>query len=259
MESTIIFLIFCFSFAQSAILECNFVPSPPTQPFPAVYECNGRFNASQTPEKLEKLEGIHEIRKGNFDVQSLLITDDDELEQIPKTIGSFCPNLKSFTWEDSNLRIISGDDFKLLSRLTFLNLAGNKLESLESDIFMHAPRLQVIRLERNLIMHLERELLEDLGDLKSIDFTDNSCINGKASTSEEFQQIKSLFSGCPPLRMSEREICGMRKELTKKLENIDKKIAALGDDDVCDDLWVFALSPPPIRNQFASCSYRDTK
>lgn len=235
MKFQIIFIAFCCSLTQAAILECNFIPSSPTQPFPAVYECDGRFNATKTPEKLEKVEGIHEIRKGNFDVQSLSIKSDKKLEQIPKTIGSFCPNLKSFTWEDSNLRIISGDDFKHLSRLLFLSLAGNKIESLEGDLFMHTPRLQVIKLERNLIAHLERELLEDLGDLKSIDLTDNSCINGKATNTDEFQQLKSVFSGCPPLRLSGREICGLRKELARKLEKLDTKIAAMGDDAICDD------------------------
>lgn len=235
MKLSVVFFAFCLSFANAVVLECNFVASSQAQPFPAVYECEGKFNTNENPEKLENIEGIHEIRKGNFDVQSLSITNERKLEVIPKTIGSFCPNLKSFTWENSNLRAISGDDFRHLSRLVFLNLNGNKLESLESDVFLHTPRLKDINLNGNLIAHLERELLEDLGDLKAVDFTDNSCINGKASTLEEFQQLKSLFSGCPPLKLSPRELCTLRKELTTKLEKLDRKIIAMGDD-VCDEL-----------------------
>lgn len=234
MKFPIISFAFCFSFANAVVLECNFVASPQTQPFPAVYECEGKFNSSENPEKLENIEGIHEIRKGNFDVQSLSILNDRKLEEIPKTIGSFCPNLKSFSWKNSNLRVVSGDDFRHLSRLLFLSLTGNKLESLESDVFSHTPRLTNLNLNRNLIAHLERELLEDLGDLKYVDLTNNSCINGKASTLDEFQQLKSLFSGCPPLKLSTRELCSLRNELATKLEKLDRKIIASGDE-VCDD------------------------
>lgn len=234
MKLLLICFVSCIFITDAVVLECNFMASLPTQPFPAVYECKGSFNFSENPEKLEKVEGIHEHRKGNFDVQSLSITNEVKLEQIPKTIGSFCPNLKSFTWEDSNLRTISGDDFRHLARLKYLILTGNKIESLESDVFMHTPRLEVIKLERNLIAHMERELLEDLGDLKSIDFTDNPCISGKAATDEEFQQLKSLFSGCPPLRLSVREMCTLRQEMHVKLEKLDRKIAEAGDE-TCDD------------------------
>lgn len=237
MELLKIFFLLSFSIANAVILECNFVASPPTQPFPAVYECQGSFNFSDDPSKLEIIEGIHEFRKGNFDVQSLSIRNDEKLEQIPKTIGSFCPNLKSFTWVDSNLRLLSADDFRHLARLKFLSVAGNKIESLESDLFMHTPRLEVIKLGGNLIAHMERELLEVLGDLKSIDFTNNLCINGKAGTEEELQQLKSLFSGCPALRLSPRELCDLRKEIKVKLENIDRKIAEAGDE-TCEDFDV---------------------
>lgn len=236
MKFSVISFLISISLTQAVILECNFIASPESQPFPAVYECEGNFNSSENPEKLESVEGVHELRKGNFDVQSLSITNDDKLEQIPKTIGSFCPNVKSFTWEDSNLRVISGEDFKRLARLKFLSVAGNKIESLESDLFAHTPRLQVIKLNRNLIAHLERELLEDLGDLKSVDFTDNSCINGAASTTDDLQQLKSLFSGCPALRLSARELCALRQELKIKLEKVDRKITEIGDDNVCEDL-----------------------
>lgn len=234
MKLMLVFLASSFSFVAAVVLECSFIASPPTQPFPAVYECKGTFNSSENPGQLEKVDGIHEVRKGNFDVQSLSIMNDDKLEGIPRTVGSFCPNLKSFTWEDSNLRALSGDDFRHLAKLKFVSVAGNKIESLESDVFMHAPRLEVIKLNRNLIAHLERELLEDLGDLKSIDFTDNLCINGKASTDDEFNQLKSLFSGCPPLRLSARELCTQRKEIEAKLRKIDRLIAEAGDE-TCDD------------------------
>lgn len=74
----------------------------------------------------------------------------------------------------NRLAKISGRAFVNLSNLTYLDIAYNKLSSLDLDYVCHLPKLQTLNISGNVQMNLLdiREVFENLTELRSLSIAD---------------------------------------------------------------------------------------
>lgn len=80
---------------------------------------------------------------------------------------------------------------KYLEQLKYLDLLGNRLEKLPSDLFENTPSLMEVVFNNNRIKFIGSEILSPLKNLEIINFGGNICIGGRSRTLEEMQRLNA--------------------------------------------------------------------
>lgn len=145
--------------------------------------------------------GNHLSEKTNVDVKAFyMFSGHSHLNRIPKEINKFFPNLIALAWTFGNLTALTAEDLEPFPELQVLYAGGNKLVSLEGDLFKHTPKLEFIYFELSWIAHVGFGLLDSLSNLKYAHFGNNRCIDAFAEHSAQIQELKiKLQNQCPPL------------------------------------------------------------
>lgn len=112
------------------------------------------------------------------------------LDRISKGIEKFLPNLLGFLWYDGNLATLTADDLMPFPELQMFGIYGNKLVSLDADVFKHTPKLELLYVTFNLLEHVGFGLLDGLNYLSHAYFQGNPCITFGAETPEAIQELK---------------------------------------------------------------------
>lgn len=97
-----------------------------------VYTC-ATNSISRGSEHIWRL-GTHLAGKVDIDVR-FLVTYNQNLDFVPKKIDSFFPNLQV----SCEFFSLSADDLKQFPNLIVFDVEGNKLVSVESDVFKSTP------------------------------------------------------------------------------------------------------------------------
>lgn len=118
------------------------------------------------------------------------------------------PLIQALALSNCGLRSLLKEDLRGLSHLKVLWLNDNDLEYLPGDLFEETRRLEYISFEKNKIRYIDPELLDNLPDLKLINFFANAAIDkvynsafltqGNASLEEIKNEI--LIKCKPPWR-----------------------------------------------------------
>lgn len=128
------------------------------------------------------------------------MSNQDSLATIPAGIENFFANLERFFWWNGNISTIDSSAFEPFKSLSILELGGNKLVSLEGDLFKHTPNLHEIYFDFNLLEHVGHDLLSGLTELVRVDFRRNPCIDKHATTPQTIQELNDqLPIQCPPI------------------------------------------------------------
>ena len=102
-------------------------------------------------------------------------------------------------WQ-GNITTISAEDLKPLPNLLMLIIGGQKLITIDGDLFKHTPWVTDILFNDNIIENVGLDLLTGLTNLTYVDFTSNTCINRSADTPAAIENLRNeLISQCPPL------------------------------------------------------------
>lgn len=99
-------------------------------------------------------------------------------------------NLEVLRITSCDLKSIHKNQLKDLSNIKYLDLLGNRIEKLESNVFEYTPNLLEIMLNNNKIKFVGLDILTPLKKLKNINFGGNLCIVGSARNNEEFEQLR---------------------------------------------------------------------
>lgn len=179
--------------------------------------------------------GDHEGGETNEDVKALYISS-YQLNRIPKGIEEFFPNLIIFGWTLGDLTTLTADDLKPFPELQLFYAQGNKLVSLDGDLFKYTPKLILISFGSNLLEHVGLGLLDGLNKLTLAYFSGNPCINVKARTPGAIQELKlKLQNQCPPLSTSPTTTLSISTSLAKKcpelIETLEKEIKRQSDEN----------------------------
>lgn len=138
--------------------------------------------------------------RNNGDVKSFdAIGGHEILTKIPSGIEMYFANLEAIHWTSGDISSIDSSTFKPFPDLILISLNLNKLVTLNGDLFQHTRKLQQFHVYKNLLKHVEDNLLAGLTDLSAVQFQLNPCIDVYAGTPQQIQELElQLPIQCPP-------------------------------------------------------------
>lgn len=162
-----------------------------------VYRCDGKLILDGDSDvRITAVYGTHLDGHQNADVQGLIISSQD-MKQFPTNIKSFFPDLKVINFPLNSITSVTNKNLILFPNLEFLALYGNKIASIDSDLFSGLKSLKFINLGRNLIKHVGHNVI--LPSTAHIYLYSNFCIDRDAVTELEVTYLRlRLMMSCPP-------------------------------------------------------------
>lgn len=175
--------------------------------------------------KISIVTGVHLQNQTSSDV-SQYFARGLTIERFPGGLGEQFVSLEVVRITSCNMRLLLKGDMEHLNALKYLDLVGNKIEKLESDIFENTPNLLEVMLNNNRLQFIGANLLEPLKNIKLISFGGNQCYTGFAKYSHEQllrlkTEIKLRCSDISMLDLMAR-LESVENKIEKMLERIDK-------------------------------------
>lgn len=148
------------------------------------------------------IKGTHIDGKTNSDVESIYFSD-ILLNNFPRYIYKFFPNLKSISIIGCNVKSLTKFDFIGCENIEKLMMNGNKISSLPSDLFDYAQNIESLSFFDNEINFIGDKIFDKMNKLRYVNFKMNPGIdvrcmeNGKGRTSLEKlkEAIKARWYG----------------------------------------------------------------
>ena len=181
------FKVFCVLFLSSEVvnsfvLQCTyqFEPYFGNLKEPLHEKCYSCFSVvsyeCSTAESL--VEGVsqnHLEEMKDSDVLFLEMETYSKIDQIPKNVYSFFPNLEVFKCPFCEIKTISSDDLQQFPQLKCIYLGHNQIKTLPGDLFKYTPNVEFVGLEVNKIESFGADFFNFLMQLKIIYFQENVC------------------------------------------------------------------------------------
>jgi hypothetical protein len=204
-----------------------------------LYTCTVRWiSNADSDTHITEVEGNHEDSKSNIDVTAFRAEQSEQFYfvLIPMDINKFFPNIIAIQFQKSMVNHLEGDEFVAFPNLQLLELENSNIHEIPGSLFTATPQIKVVSFKSNFIGYVGEDLLEgrNLKELKKVDFTQNPCIDIKASTPTEVPaMIKTLKEKCNIQVGSEEkaeETCTMTDGGTGERDNVSAKIESIQKD-----------------------------
>lgn len=164
-----------------------------------LYSCAATITSVENPGIVTVIRGTHMAGKVNTDVTEIFVDNHRILSKIPSGIENFFPNLKAYHWYNGNISTIDSSIYKPFSKLLRIELGQNKIETVDGNLFQHTHKLREIYFGLNKLKYVGHGLLTGLTDLVVAEFLSNPCINIRANTTQQIQELNlQLPIRCPP-------------------------------------------------------------
>ena len=138
-----------------------------------IYKCRViGINRIASNGRVINIHGTHPDGKSNADVHTLTIFD-HQIENFPRYLCNFFPNLKSISVISCGLKNLSKFDFVGCEGIEKLMLNGNLITSLPADVFEYAHNLETISFFMNRISFVPENAFDGLEKLKYVNFKMN--------------------------------------------------------------------------------------
>lgn len=169
---------------------------------------------------ISKALGLHIDQKNDESVK-VFSSYQKILKFFPRNLTKIFKFLEILSIQSGNLQEISSNDLESFGgNLKILNLFGNSIEGLESEIFQFNPNLEKIDLGGNKIKHIGDETFNRLQKLKELKFEGNSCHSGYAANSES---LKKLFGFIKSFCKNDNFVIKIEiKKLREEIENVKR-------------------------------------
>lgn len=166
-------------------IECKQLDSHFWTPLGHIQTCEDKPSTLTTCKAGIKVASVMEPEETEIeepsDIEGLYIEGAKNLRYMPRCVKKHLPNIKAIAVWHSGLIHLTKDDFEDYGKnLIYAGFRGCKIETIESDLFVHNPKLKMIRLDRNPIKHIESGFFEHLHKLCQIEhirLTESECID----------------------------------------------------------------------------------
>lgn len=108
-----------------------------------------------------------------------------KIQEFPEGLGSHFKFIEVIRMTACDMKILYKSNLRGLINLKYLDLVGNRLENLESNVFEYTVKLVEIWLNNNRLKFIGSQLLKPLHDLKVINLGGNTCISSNSRYSDE--------------------------------------------------------------------------
>ncbi|XP_073994058.1 G-protein coupled receptor rickets isoform X3 [Rhodnius prolixus] len=123
----------------------------------------------------------------------ILRIDRASLHSVPKTLCITCPKIKSLDMKLNNLKQVP--DLSGCKDLRVLDLAGNKIKSLEGKLFQGLNLMHDLLLSKNEITKIPRDAFYGLSKLQVLDLESNTISDVHSEAFTHFNQLEDLNLG----------------------------------------------------------------
>ena len=233
-------MLFCiFTNVQSSQISCTFKNYDFWQ-LGSLYGCLAKVNLDGN-RTVNQIFGHHEAEKTNNDVKGMKF-EPQSGTLLPIGIDTFFPFLESIVLENRDLIKVSREDFAPFHRLRQVHIYGNKIQELDSDLFISNPLIAHVSFAGNPLKHVGHGTFESLKDLQSLYLVSAHCISEEAQNNRlgVLKMIQRVTVNCPPSsamiirevlesdefkRRIEQEISDKASPLAWKLFQIEEKLS----------------------------------
>lgn len=166
-------------------------------PFP--YYCHAiNYYATQRNEIITKVLTPHNVGKTGADVDGIYYGG-GTFHYLPLNIDEFFPSLKAFWVTGTGLKEIKSCHLKSYVNLREFHIENCAIEVIESDLFIHNPKLEYVSLHSNKIKYVENNVIQPLSKSIHIDFNKNLCVDLKSNNDAQFRQLEHILeANCKP-------------------------------------------------------------
>lgn len=222
MEILLFFLAF-LKFSSSISIFCEF-KNDYIHDWGLRYSCQTKkIVVKGEDKKIETVAGDH-LKEMTSENVTQYFARGLNIEKFPQGLGEMFVNLEVVRITSCNMIFLLKEDMENLEKLKFLDLVGNKIEKLKSDVFENIPNVVEVILNNNRLTFIGSEILKPLGKLEIISFGGNVCVQSFAKHSDE--QLRRLKSDIE-LKCSDITMVDLIKrfgDLELKLVEVLKKI-----------------------------------
>lgn len=211
-------------------------------PFGVIYRYNlNGLKIITDNEVITAVEGAHLPNHNNDHVIGLGINT-QVVSFFPKGFNNHFRYLQGIECANTGLKVIRKSDLSPFPKLKVIWMQGNRIESLDEDVFEGNPELQIIYLVNNDIKYVAGDILRPLLSLTAAYLSSNRCVNLDARDSSQIVSLKAaLKTNCPSLKQQISVLEQENNELTSNAKESKENIKKLEDElkKVKSDLMIF--------------------
>lgn len=130
---------------------------------------------------------------------------------------------------NNELEEITREDFRGLSKLKQLVVFSNRIQVIESDLFMHTPSLIALSIWDNQIKHVGYNAFDQLHGLSTIYFDNNICFSHSVNDDRTAAEllICRLFRSCPARALTSDKVDEQIESENTKVKELEEKVKRL--------------------------------
>lgn len=193
-----------------------------------LYKCDGERVDCYGESNATHIWGHTTGGKTFDDVEAFDITKGTVIK-FPQNLEKFFPNLKAIMVNNNLITHICNHDLISHPKLEILSLSGNRIVSLDGDLFDGLSNLKVILFETNLIKHIGHDI--KFPKLK-VNLMTNVCISKSASSKKDIESLQfEVLQVCPP----------QISQIEKELEHRDNLLTRLKNETEQTEVRVYSL------------------
>lgn len=226
----IIALSFLFISVNSLIITCEF-ENVNFNDWKKRYSCKTiKYSMAGDSKIVESIYGIHLNSSYSHENVTQYSAKGLKIEQFPEQLGGHFVNLEVIRMASCDLKILYKSSLEKLENLKYLDLLGNRIENLESDVFENTPNLIEVWLNNNRLKFVGSKILNPLKSLKVINFGGNTCIGSNSRYSnEDLERLKiELRLKCSDVSM--HDLMTKMSEIEQKFDVIFKELRKLHEE-----------------------------
>lgn len=141
-------------------------------------------NGSDTTiNEMVRVVSVNEDPRKIWDQVHGMTVENQNWERFPWNIDKFVPNLRALKVSNSNLKILDKFDIGSLTELVVLSLTQNKLQYIESDVFLQNTKIRYLTLIDNNLLVINGPILDAFKFLHYVDIS-IPCLTDKCEYSD---------------------------------------------------------------------------
>lgn len=152
--------------------------------------------------------------ESNEKIKSFVVND-QHIEFLPLELAEIFPNLKEVFVINSQLKMLTSNDFNNLENLKTIIITNNKISSIEENIFNNLSSLEILDLSANGISHFPPNIFARLIRMKTLNLSDNQLGHFYSSSLPPVNKIE-VFS------ISNNVITNFDKKVLRYLRKVKK-------------------------------------
>ncbi|KAG5677048.1 hypothetical protein PVAND_006832 [Polypedilum vanderplanki] len=175
---------------RSVKLKCLFVN------WNGIYSCqSNKFKVKIDDAEIEKVDGVHYLRKTNYDVKKLFIHSNLDVNTIflPINIGATFQKIESIFAINCNLASIKSENFDNMMSLKELNLNYNSIQEIPYDAFIYPENLEKLSIAFNQINVLHKNTFDHLINLRYLVLNNNKMQKLSSDTFKSNRKLEIIF------------------------------------------------------------------